>query len=385
MYKIRIDRDKLETLTKDFLVKYRDNLRSEIDGFLRGDADCVFEKRVGSKNIKRFTLKVQTGSFTHKFLSECKDPGNPLLEDLLIGDISRQISIIQRVNNNSAVHLEKLTAEKARNMGYASETEIDDFNAIMHEIFVTRSFEGKNKPKYALPLDKDAFVKDLGVRICPYCGRAYVYRVEKVGKERNVAVKPQLDHFLPKAYYPFLGMNFFNLIPCCSVCNMAPLKVDNDPLDSSKSKVSFLMSPYQFDERKIRFIYRQTSPDTYNPDSYDILVGYMEKKHKKGYNGFLAIDKFYSKHNIELNNMFLRSRAYHAVSNGLYQSIGINDPLLPVYAAAILGFNLSVKEESKQLLYKFKKDTFLQMVGVATTSANQYYVDSNEQEIIVTI
>lgn len=385
MYKIRIDRDRLQALTDNYLKKYKDSLRNEIKAFLRGDADCVFEKQVGSKNLKRFTIKVQSGSFTYDFLSDCADSSNSLLDDLLTGDINKQISIIQRVNKSSRNNFQKLTARKANRMGYKNGTEIDDFNAIMYEIFITRSFEGKNNPRFALPLDKDAYVTDLGIRVCPYCGRAYIYRVEKVGKDGEVAVKPQLDHFLPKKNYPFLGMNFFNLIPCCSVCNMAPLKVDNDPLDSSRSKVSFLMSPYQFDERKIRFIYRQTSPDTYNPDSYDILVGYKEKNHKKGYNEFLAINKFYSKHNIELNNMFLRSRAFHAVSNGLYQSIGINDPLLPVYAAAILGFNLSVKEESKQLLYKFKKDTFLQMVGRTTTSANQYYVDSNEKEIIVTI
>lgn len=385
MYKIRIDQNRLHSLTENYLKKYRDSLRDEIKAFLRGDADCVFEKQVGSKNLKRFTIKVQAGSFTYDFLSDCADPSNSLLDDLLTGDINKQISIIQRVNGNNPNNLKKLTAGKANRMGYKNGAEVDDFNAILYEIFITRSFEGKNNPRFALPLEKNEFVNDLNVRVCPYCGRAYTYRVEKSGKEGIVTVKPQLDHFLPKKIYPFLGMNFFNLIPCCSVCNMAPLKVDNDPLDSSKSKVSFLMSPHQFDESNIRFIYRQTSPDTYNPDSYDILVGYKEKKHKEGYNGFLAIDKFYSKHNIELNNMFLRSRAFHAATNGLYKGIGISDTLLPVLAAAILGFNLSVKEESKQLLYKFKKDMFLQMVGGISTSANHYYVDSNEKEIIVTI
>lgn len=381
MYKIRIDPSSLSSISATYLAKYKEGLRDEINEFLRGH---TFLKTVGSKDKMTLTIQVKSGSFTHSFLSRCVNPKDKLLDDLLIGGIDEQLSIIRYVVCNGSDYFKKLTASKAKRNGYVSGDVIDDFNAIMHEIFVTRSFEGKG-PIHARPLDKNAFVKDLDIRICPYCGRAYIYRVEKIGKDRTVAVKPQLDHFLPKAYYPFLGMNFFNLIPCCSVCNLAPLKVDKDPLDSTKSKVSFLMQPHQFDEKKIKFIYKQVLPDTYNPESYDILVGYTNKELKKGYNKFLAIDKFYSKHNVELRNMILRCRAFRAATNGLYKDIGINDTHVPSYAAAILGFNLSPVEEGKQLMYKFKKDTFLQMLGSPFDSSSQYYVDLNGREKIVTI
>lgn len=381
MYRIRIDKGRLNVLTSTYLTKYKAELRKEIQGFLNGGNGFVFKHTTSEKPPRTFVLKVDKTkkSFTTRFLEECADLKNSLLDDLLIGDVAAQLRIIQRVKSDSQEHFNKLTGGKANRLHYNDGDEIDDFNAIMHEIFVKRSFEGDKTALYAKPLDKDEFVKNLEIRICPYCGRAYIYRVVKKGKDGDVSVKPQLDHFLPKSDYPFLAMNFFNLIPCCMQCNLAPCKVNNDPLDNNKQQVTYLMHPYDFDETMVRFIYQMNAPDTYKPESFDVLVGYQSKDHKTGYNGFLALDKLYAGHTVEVCNMFWRRRALQAAANGFYKGIGIHVPAA-IMAQGILGFNLNGIEERRQLMYKFKKDTFLQMMGSHSKATTNYYADWKGKE-----
>ncbi|MFF2089564.1 hypothetical protein [Paenibacillus sp. NPDC058174] len=59
------------------------------------------------------------------------------------------------------------------------------------------------------------FVKELDVKICPYCNRQYIYTVcSDSGRTRG-----SLDHFFDKTRYPFLGLSMYNLIPSCKTCN----------------------------------------------------------------------------------------------------------------------------------------------------------------------
>lgn len=51
---------------------------------------------------------------------------------------------------------------------------------------------------------------------CPYCNAAHVTIVESKKRKINLY---ELDHFYPKAKYPFLALSFFNHIPSCSDCN----------------------------------------------------------------------------------------------------------------------------------------------------------------------
>lgn len=59
----------------------------------------------------------------------------------------------------------------------------------------------------------------IGVTICPYCNRSFVYTLKK-------GSRPQYDHFFPKSIYPYLAVSMYNLIPSCSICNS--LKTDKD-------------------------------------------------------------------------------------------------------------------------------------------------------------
>ncbi|MFB3389478.1 HNH endonuclease [Flavobacterium sp. LAR06] len=65
------------------------------------------------------------------------------------------------------------------------------------------------------------FALDLGIKTCPYCNNHYVLTIKK-SKKANL----HFDHFYSKSKYPFLCLSFYNLVPCCSVCNTA--KSDKD-------------------------------------------------------------------------------------------------------------------------------------------------------------
>ena len=53
----------------------------------------------------------------------------------------------------------------------------------------------------------------IGVTICPYCNRSYIFTSNKRG------TRPQYDHDFPKSKYPYLALSMYNLIPCCAACN----------------------------------------------------------------------------------------------------------------------------------------------------------------------
>lgn len=60
------------------------------------------------------------------------------------------------------------------------------------------------------------FTQALNLKICVYCNINFTYTVFK---EKSKGIRPDLDHFLPKDNNPLLALNFYNLIPSCTVCN----------------------------------------------------------------------------------------------------------------------------------------------------------------------
>lgn len=56
--------------------------------------------------------------------------------------------------------------------------------------------------------------QELDINTCPYCNRQYTFTINKRKK-----IRPQFDHFYPKSIYPYFALSFYNLVPCCSICN----------------------------------------------------------------------------------------------------------------------------------------------------------------------
>jgi hypothetical protein len=54
----------------------------------------------------------------------------------------------------------------------------------------------------------------LNVAVCPYCNRQWVTRL--IGTNKHLY---DIDHYFPKSVYPHFALSFYNLIPCCTICN----------------------------------------------------------------------------------------------------------------------------------------------------------------------
>lgn len=87
--------------------------------------------------------------------------------------------------------------------------------AVLNRVFPYDEWSsGRNNGLSWLPLN---IIEEVNLRTCPYCNRAYIFSV--VRRNGAGAVRPDLDHFFDKADFPLLQLSFFNLIPCCSLCN----------------------------------------------------------------------------------------------------------------------------------------------------------------------
>ena len=92
------------------------------------------------------------------------------------------------------------------------------------------------------------WAEKIGVTICPYCNRSYIYTLKKSG------IRPQYDHYFPKSRYPYLALSMYNLIPCCAICNGA--KQDFDTFNSATGEENFI---YPFRDAYRTEIFFQTS------------------------------------------------------------------------------------------------------------------------------
>ena len=132
------------------------------------------------------------------------------------------------------------------------------YQAVKH-IFVDRGYEAKISTTSDTSIAYK-LVENLGIKTCPYCNRNYISFVNKKRKTR-----PQLDHFYPKAIYPFLACSFYNLIPSCSACNH--MKSDDDSYKDEKD--GNLVHPYNVKDGDFTF--------SYTFDNLDILKSIDEK------------------------------------------------------------------------------------------------------------
>jgi len=135
---------------------------------------------------------------------------------------------------------------------------------LLFYIFVEKGYEkffsqGNNQQKYSAY----DFVAKLGLDTCPYCNRNYTFVVRR-GK-----LRPEIDHFYPKTIYPYLAVNFFNLIPSCQTCN----KTKSDDMNFD------WLNPYDIQKNSFKFTYQPNSIDfsivekeKYNFDSFEIEI-----------------------------------------------------------------------------------------------------------------
>ncbi|MFM9402291.1 hypothetical protein ACKLNQ_10135 [Myroides odoratimimus] len=234
------------------------------------------------------------------------DLGDEVLEDLLYNNVDLLLEgsieeLIEFYNTNS----ELLDSESVK------------------ELFVETGYENYFQKKHGV-----TFLNKLNISTCVYCNRNYTLQLV------NNHSRAQLDHWLPKTHFPFVALNFYNLIPSCPTCNHIKGQGDNKRwwLDNRNN----LVHPY-FKEETFKFSYsylKDIDELSVEINSWNIKVTQTVEVNK--------IKEIYSAHNeLELRDLFDLRRKY-------------NDNYLKVLLDSFSGLNIS-EEDKYRLIFGIEK------------------------------
>jgi len=152
--------------------------------------------------------------------------------------------------------------------------------------------------------DRYTFVTKHELKTCPYCNMGYILISQKDEKGEN-GLRPDIDHFFPKSKYPYLAMSFYNLIPCCKVCNYS--KGSKDTVEDG------LLSPYEINSSTFKLTYTpknmnflQIKKKKYNFNSFDIKF----KKIDEHSNEYFKLDKLYEQHKDIVLELLIKRTIY---------------------------------------------------------------------------
>jgi hypothetical protein len=127
-------------------------------------------------------------------------------------------------------------------------------NVALSKIFNYKTFERTTLPKWGAYY----YTKSLDINSCLYCNRIFTFTLDRVEVARLLSIKqpikkakrilrqakgktrPELDHFYPKAQFPYLAISLYNLVPSCHICNSS-LK------GSRRINFDNIMHPFEMD------------------------------------------------------------------------------------------------------------------------------------------
>lgn len=173
-----------------------------------------------------------------------------------------------------------------------------------------------------------AYFKALGINVCPYCNRMYVFTVNEIENKQKkngqsvpiISEKitaPEIDHFLPQDKYPHLTCSFYNMIPSCKVCNHVKSNKENGIVYPYKEgfekdgtfRVYYNELPDNFYSlNQVGVKIRKTTPFSSNAvqkQEEEDKCSRIDNSVKTFY-----LTKIYEEHTIELDDLFRRYRNY---------------------------------------------------------------------------
>ncbi len=346
---------KIDTITdnmlEDHFNKYAIKVKNYMIQLLYGEITIPCE--LGTKNKILIKYKVKKDTPTWYFLNKYAQDAN--LHKLLCGSWEELLEIISDVESLIPNLEWKKRATKAEynkkkyqidGIDTDGSNFIDHFNEIMHWLFVDTMYEKE--------LDKLQFIEKLGLKICPYCGRQHI-NIAKFSGHR--VSKPNIDHFLPKSLYPFLGISFRNLIPCCYVCNEVANKGNYDPLEPYIS----LYNPYVFNDDNVTFKGIFNVENEMDVNGYDVDIICNPTTLDKGYKEVLKLLPFYQQEKLKVHDIYIRFTKTTKIYKKFLEDLGIKQDFLDDNARMVIGHPLDGKASEREF-YKFKRDLFLQLV-----------------------
>lgn len=196
-----------------------------------------------------------------------------------------------------------------------------------------------------------------GTRTCTYCGREYIYTVEKLTPEDRIKhiARPDFDHFLSQELYPLLSLNYYNLIPCCPICNRTVKGTQVFNLND-------YVHPYlkQSDPR-FRFSFNYIDHSTVHGEV--TIVDDTDRQERKTIDAF-QLRAFYKKHSeTELDDLLrlVQKNGKQYIEEYLVKIMaGLNIGKADAYRA-MFGGELYDSERMERPLSKFKRDILTEL------------------------
>ncbi len=235
------------------------------------------------------TLSITKNNTTNKQLKQiCRENG------IISFSTKNKDELIDLINSNSTV-----VGCMIDNLKFINQLSI--INPILKDIFI--NFYEK-KWDDIKTYDRYTFVTKHNLKTCPYCNMGYILISQRDKNKRN-GLRPEIDHFFPKSVYPYLAMSFYNLIPCCMVCN-----------HTKKTKDTFkdnLLSPYEIDDNAVKFTYRpskvnfnQVQKRHFKFQTFSIKVITNDKNS----NSYFKLDKLYAQHKDVVQELLIKRTIY---------------------------------------------------------------------------
>lgn len=171
--------------------------------------------------------------------------------------------------------------------------------------------------------------KQMDQPTCTYCNRNYTSTV--ITKKGRKIIRPQFDHYFDKKKHPLLALSFYNLIPCCSICNTS---IKHRKHFSLKSHIH----PYIDDvEAEFKFSYSYQS-DPYFKNGLKVDLKVDSDLFVMNFLRDMEIEEVYGSHTDVLYDMIYTKQAY-------------SDRYLSILEESVLeGFKMS-KQEIYRLVF----------------------------------
>lgn len=265
---LSLDIQKSKSFAKDFQKKHIKSLKDARDKVIHnGTLEIVIKnkpKKIYLSKANKKLLQKKLNDKTIKFLMLC----TPKEQRKVIKSLKKKFP---------SIHNQK--------------TNIYQF---LKYIFITNGYENLDTEA------KKLFYRNLEIISCIYCNRNYIFDVKENGH-----IKGNIDHFYPKAKYPYFAMNFYNFIPVCESCNK--VKHEFDTTEVSKK----IIHPYERKNEKIFNIEISAVDDfSYKLNDDDLLKQlHIEKIHNTGHKDIIneLYIKFYQRDTKEHFNSLKKS------------------------------------------------------------------------------
>ena len=161
--------------------------------------------------------------------------------------------------------------------------------------------QAKIFPKYA---------RLMGIRSCVYCNAQFAVSAKKGKTDRGKVFRSTytLDHWQPKSKFPYMAVSFYNLYPCCSLCNQT--KSYKDPYWTLYCKPGEDSNPYNFrieDESLLNY--------EFDWDAEKLDIQFLDKNTgctPTKYDDYFHIKKLYANFKSEVEEVIWRKRTYNA-------------------------------------------------------------------------